>query len=1392
MKITTHKAAQGRGKSMFLRHSFLRQFSLRQLVTAAVFPAFMLLSPSSFGTTYEITSTDDVVADDGVCTLREAIAAVNSRVVVDTCPAGSDRDRIQLVEGESYILDTELVVGGGMTAGATSTNINPILTIEVIPLDPFDDEIKDNPTLFAAENARVFNVRSGAGLTINNVTLDGLAPGAIAPTGPADGFGGGLIRAEAGIQLGRKMVLQNGVTAHDGGAIYLATENASLSIEDVAFLSNSAAGNGGAIASLPTYAGLIVAATVYMEDNIAMGSGGGIFLDGIGSGLIIENATFYGNSAADGGAIRLQAAERTFALNNATIAGQEGGGGISFAIAAAPADVTDYISNSVIVGNVGGSCLDDDAGGATIGAAYLAYVLNEGDECPFDVRGSAWVHDPINDLNSPLILVDNEVGDADFSVLAGVDPVTDLVIDCPVGGSGKAACKPAPFEGNWGGFLPSLNGGVPTVPTALNSASPLGSTTNTCASLDQRGNGRADDCDAGSIELTAAKGTFDEFIVVQAENTELNVLENDLGDTEIDCTLPAFLATGRPCLEILVAPTKGSYTLDVNAENQPVLMYQSYAGVHGVDRLTYRVPKEAIVGQLTYAGEDPGALANIVVEPQYGLLESDSIGSFSFFALFIAVTLGVVRRVGARVVALAVLSLFGLSAQAATITVTSLVDAVMYDGSDGLCTLREAIANAFNPVTADCAFGDANGTDTIMLPEGVIVLEGPLNISLASSIELIGVGADAGSPTSSIIDGAGSFRIFSAASSLKMSDLVLRNGSTTTRGGAVFTSANLTLERVTLLNNHADQDGGAIFLSFNSELQRRLVIRRSEFNGNSATLTGGAITMAGQQQKHELQIESSSFVGNDAAGGAGGALDVNLPKGGDLRIANSTFHENTSAMGGGALDLQDAIAAVYIMNSTFIDNGTYAIDLGNIDPEEVSVQMHNSVYFDDSGVALCSSGTGAFRSESFNAFGMRPAQPSSCYEAPDVPATPVVSESDDYPEGDLRSILDVTNPIPAGGEGDAFVPTHFAIDDTDTNAAYLLDAGKSIPAALVRGLDFPPSSCRESDTRSLPRSAGGRCDIGAYEAQLPTSVDDEGSNAKSVGGYAIMDVVENDVAGEGNFIVPYAIDLDHIDMNDLSVQTSMPTPGYSYLDSGAATVNRPGSVRLVGNTTLESLEEDCGWDVDLRPVGAFDACLVRYDPPAFDGPDRCNDIEDFTDTFTYAVIVNDDALIVDDEIEDFIGTSYKTVPATVTVSIKNLGPSAPNKTVVASPGDVVVIPFDVTDPENFAIEDDYELKQKPINAKFQLVDGKRVYLGTGIIVDPVGKKVTYYPDNVSSPFDERFSITYKDECGASGTTTFVIDYPHQGSSGDVLGGGGSMGLGGLLVMLLLGYRKHRV
>src|SRR3990172_2640606 len=60
--------------------------------------------------TITVTSTDDVVADDGVCTLREAIIAANTNTpsggTNGECPAGQEakKDTITLAAGETYTL----------------------------------------------------------------------------------------------------------------------------------------------------------------------------------------------------------------------------------------------------------------------------------------------------------------------------------------------------------------------------------------------------------------------------------------------------------------------------------------------------------------------------------------------------------------------------------------------------------------------------------------------------------------------------------------------------------------------------------------------------------------------------------------------------------------------------------------------------------------------------------------------------------------------------------------------------------------------------------------------------------------------------------------------------------------------------------------------------------------------------------------------------------------------------------------------------------------------------------------------------------------------------------------------------------------------------------------
>src|SRR5262245_41600066 len=73
------------------------------------------LAATAHGTTITVNSTDDSLAVDGNCTLREAIIAANTDTAVDACSAGSGPDVIVVPAG-TYTLT---LIGAGEDAAAT-------------------------------------------------------------------------------------------------------------------------------------------------------------------------------------------------------------------------------------------------------------------------------------------------------------------------------------------------------------------------------------------------------------------------------------------------------------------------------------------------------------------------------------------------------------------------------------------------------------------------------------------------------------------------------------------------------------------------------------------------------------------------------------------------------------------------------------------------------------------------------------------------------------------------------------------------------------------------------------------------------------------------------------------------------------------------------------------------------------------------------------------------------------------------------------------------------------------------------------------------------------------------------------------------------------------------
>jgi CSLREA domain-containing protein len=274
-----------------------------------------------------------------------------------------------------------------------------------------------------------------------------------------------------------------------------------------------------------------------------------------------------------------------------------------------------------------------------------------------------------------------------------------------------------------------------------------------------------------------------------------------------------------------------------------------------------------------------------------------------------------------------------ITPDASTITVNSTADVA--NSSDGLCTLREAIAaantNTASGATAgECVAGSSSGSDTINFSvTGAISLTSALP-DLTSDMTINGPGANTLTVQRSSAGGTPNFRIFTInlGRTVGISGLTMSNGSITSSispancGGAVFNSGTLTLTNSTLSANSSINCGGGIFSN------GTLTLLNSTVTGNSATVWGGGVF----NNLGTNNLVNSTVSGNQTAGEGGGIMNFN----GNITLTNVTVTNNRSdsnnsgaeeggglsATGGNAL-LKNTIVARNFRGST----GTTASDL---------------------------------------------------------------------------------------------------------------------------------------------------------------------------------------------------------------------------------------------------------------------------------------------------------------------------------------------------------------------------------------------------------------------------------------------------------------------------------
>lgn len=322
---------------------------------------------------YVVTSLNDTIANDGHCTLREAIQEANNGPDTDCpgAPSASD-DTITFSVSGTITLSATLpnivsgqgaltIDGSGQTITISGNNLvrlmvvdsNATLTIQSLTMT---DGVANagagisnagtltvNNSIFTGNNANpgngggIANASSGT-VTVNNSIFSGNS--AI--------FGGGISSDNNTVTISNSVF--SGNSAQLGGGIY--NNGGNVAISNSTFSGNSAAGpatfGGGGIAN---DGGTLTVTKSAFVNNTATGRGGGLL--GVGF-QTITNSTFVLNSAgSDGGALFILG---VVTLNNNTIVNNAAntGGGIFVSTDTTP-NVT--IKNTIVANSTsGGNC----------------------------------------------------------------------------------------------------------------------------------------------------------------------------------------------------------------------------------------------------------------------------------------------------------------------------------------------------------------------------------------------------------------------------------------------------------------------------------------------------------------------------------------------------------------------------------------------------------------------------------------------------------------------------------------------------------------------------------------------------------------------------------------------------------------------------------------------------------------------------------------------------------------------------------------------------------------------------------------------------------------------------------------------------------------------------
>ena len=444
------------------------------------------------------------------------------------------------------------------------------------------------------------------------------------------------------------------------------------------------------------------------------------------------------------------------------------------------------------------------------------------------------------------------------------------------------------------------------------------------------------------------------------------------------------------------------------------------------------------------------------------------------------------------------------------------INVTTFEDEDGdnlnACSLREALKTA----EIRKSYGGCEVTDILSTTQKVIQLKAGiyrLNTELTPKVDVSIWGESpvdwqkksvltndypAQTDLKTTIEVKNNSRIFNTTvgnKNLALSNIILKNGKTTDRGGAIYAGANITLQNTKILNSQAELGGGAVFLAGPSA---SLSITNSLIQDNQSPM-GSVLAMScfndNVYSKRDISITGSSLIGNGSSNSKSMLDFCGEP---NVTLATNTIAQNNADTVDGNLIkfTGNAIAGVAATNPSSILSSSSS--LGLLSNTIVENTVNTTLLYDKLGTKLLSFNVLAYNNGSYacryllgdaakeekvgfnvayNALSLK--GDNKC----DVPEQSLKENKTNIDVSAINDIKTLLSPLKSASEYTAFLPLYYPRNNsTETD---LVNIGAT--------------GCSSTDQRNIARITDGTlyydpnaqnsCDIGSVELMKLTAGD---------------------------------------------------------------------------------------------------------------------------------------------------------------------------------------------------------------------------------------------------------------------------------------------------------------